>query len=101
MPLSSMKRYGARYGRSLKERYSLIEDEQKKLYDCPECGKPKLKRVSKGIWQCTKCNAKIAGKAYSVSKKVIIQDNESSVPFVEKKHYSKKSKRNEEESSEE
>lgn len=95
MPLSSMKRYGARYGRSLKERYSLIEDAQKKLYECPECGKPKLKRLSKGIWQCTKCNAKIAGKAYSVSKKVVIQDIEAA-PFVEKKHYSKKSKRNEE-----
>ncbi len=100
MPLSSMKRYGARYGRSIKERYSIIEDEQKKLYECPQCGKLKLKRLSKGIWQCTKCNAKIAGKAYSVSKKIVIQELEKE-PIAEKKHYSKRSKREEDESGEE
>ena len=100
MPLSSMKRYGARYGRSLKERYSIIEDEQKTLYECPDCGKFKLKRVSRGIWQCTKCNAKVAGKAYSVSKKIVVQEFENA-PVVEKKHYSKKSKRDEDESGEE
>ena len=29
-----------------------------------------------GIWHCRKCNAKFAGKAYSVSKKVLAKEVE-------------------------
>jgi len=49
--------------------------EQRKLHKCPYCNKIKVKRVALGIWQCKKCNAKFAGKAYSISKKIIIKED--------------------------
>ena len=65
--LGSTKRFGSRYGRSGKHKLLKIEIQQKKLYKCPACHKLKAKRLSAGIWQCTKCNAKFANKAYTVS----------------------------------
>jgi large subunit ribosomal protein L37Ae len=63
----SAARFGARYGRSLKEKVSSIEKKQKAKYKCPLCLKPKVKRVAAGIWKCNKCDIKIAGRAYSLS----------------------------------
>ena len=68
--LGSVKRFGARYGRKLKLKFSKIETEQRKLHKCPYCNKIAVKRVVAGIWSCKKCNAKFTGKAYSVSRKI-------------------------------
>lgn len=68
--LRSAKRFGARYGRKPKLKFSEIETEQRKLHKCPYCNKIGVKRVAVGIWRCKKCNAKFAGKAYFVSKKI-------------------------------
>ena len=72
--LGSVKRFGARYGRKPKLKFSKIEAEQRKLHKCPYCSKISVKRLAMGIWQCRKCSAKFSGKAYSISKPLIIKE---------------------------
>jgi len=72
--LGSVKRFGARYGRKLKLKFFEIESEQRKLHKCLYCNKIAVKRVAVGIWNCKKCNAKFAGKAYSISKKIAAKE---------------------------
>jgi len=69
--LGSVKRFGARYGRKTKHKFSQIETEQRKLHKCPYCNKVAVKRVSMGIWNCRKCDATFTGKAYSISRQII------------------------------
>lgn len=57
-------RFGSRYGRKVKVKLRSIEAEQRKTHVCPTCKRVALKRVAAGIWECRKCGAKIAGKAY-------------------------------------
>ena len=68
--LGPVKRYGTRYGRTTKSKAAKIEIEMKKDHTCPYCAKPKVHRVSFGIWQCEKCNAKFTAKAYTVGLKL-------------------------------
>lgn len=68
--LGPVKRFGTRYGRTTKHKLAKIEIEQKKDHKCPYCAKPKVHRVSFGIWQCEKCNAKFTAKAYTVGSKL-------------------------------
>ena len=79
----SVKRFGARYGRKPKLKFSQIETEQRKLHKCPYCNKVAVKRVSLGIWKCRKCNAKFAGKAYSISKSFTIKEQAAEEPMAE------------------
>ena len=72
--LGSVKRFGARYGRKTKLKFSKIEQEQRKLHKCPYCSKVAVKRVAVGIWQCRKCHSKFTGKAYSVTKKIVAKE---------------------------
>ncbi len=69
--LGSAKRFGARYGRKTKLKFSKVETEQRKLHKCPYCNKIAVKRLSMGIWACRKCDAKFTGKAYSVTRTII------------------------------
>ncbi len=62
----SMKRFGTRYGRTVKEKYGEVEKEQRKEHKCPYCNYEKVSRKASGIWTCEKCDAKFANKAYSV-----------------------------------
>ena len=64
----SVKRFGPRYGRTVKNKVGKIETDQKASYPCPVCHYPKVRRVSSGIWQCEKCEAKFTSKAYTVAK---------------------------------
>ena len=87
---NSTKRFGARYGRKLKERFGKIEAMQRKKQKCPYCSAPKVKRIAAGIWNCRKCGVKFAGKAYSVDKKTIVKQTkpetvEEPVAIEEKK----------------
>ncbi|MBW2979406.1 50S ribosomal protein L37ae [Candidatus Woesearchaeota archaeon] len=63
--LGSAKRFGARYGKTVKERFAKIEALQRAKHKCPYCSAVRVKRIAAGIWQCRKCNAKFTGKAYS------------------------------------
>src|SRR3989338_6641002 len=69
--LGSAKRFGERYGRKTKLKFSTVETEQRKLHKCPYCNKVAVKRLAMGIWECRKCDAKFAGKAYSVSRTIV------------------------------
>ena len=66
---SSAGRFGARYGMKLRNKVNEIEKRQKALHPCPYCKVKKVKRVTAGIWQCGKCDAKFTGKAYSPTDK--------------------------------
>ncbi len=65
MPSGSYKRFGARYGPTLKKRFAKIEALQRGKHKCPYCNKTAVKRVAVGIWHCRKCTATFAGKAYT------------------------------------
>jgi large subunit ribosomal protein L37Ae len=64
----STKRFGARYGKRVRDRLREIELASKKTHVCPYCRKEKVKRVASGIFFCDKCKAKFTGKAYTIEK---------------------------------
>ena len=57
-------RFGARYGKSVKDRFRDVQRTAKSRHTCPNCLKPGFKRTASGIWECRKCGHKLAGKAY-------------------------------------
>ena len=69
----STKRFGTRYGHTLKNKLGKIEAHQKQKHECPYCSKPKVKFISVGIWECKKCNAKFTGKAYTPYSKTDVR----------------------------
>ena len=75
--LGRAKRFGARYGRKLKLKFASMESQQKKQYKCPYCHAIKVKRLSVGIWNCTKCKSKFAGRAYSLLKTIKTEEEKS------------------------
>lgn len=64
----SVKRFGPRYGNTVKARLGKIEAEQKKNHKCPYCTYEQVKQDSVGIFICNKCGAKFASKAYTIAK---------------------------------
>ncbi len=70
----STKRFGARYGRHLKEKVAEIEAGYRGKHKCPYCGKKNAKRLALGIWFCKSCKTKFTGKAYSISKKIVVRE---------------------------
>lgn len=66
--VKSSGRFGARYGKRVRIKTSEIEAIQRKKQICPFCKKGVAKRLSKGIWQCKKCNKKFASHAYYLNK---------------------------------
>ena len=57
-------RFGARYGKTVRGRLNKVEDKQRKKQKCPLCERLGAKRLSKGIWKCSKCNKKFASDTY-------------------------------------
>ena len=57
-------RYGVRYGKKVREKVSEIEKRQKSRHVCPRCSLPYVRRLSKGIFICKKCDNKFTGQAY-------------------------------------
>ena len=74
--VGSTRRFGARYGRTTRQKFGEVEKEQRRLHKCPYCSNVKVKRIAAGIWQCRKCNVKFAGRAYSIKEKLIIKKPE-------------------------
>lgn len=64
----SVKRFGPRYGRTLKNKTGHIESLQKKSYACPKCHYERVKQNTTGIWECSKCDAKFTSKAFTITK---------------------------------
>ncbi|NPB01966.1 MAG: 50S ribosomal protein L37ae [Methanopyri archaeon] len=57
-------RFGPRYGMRIRRRVAEVEAVQRRKHECPQCGRVAVKRVSTGIWKCTKCGATFTGGAY-------------------------------------
>ena len=85
--LGPLKRFGARYGRTVKHKRAKVEREQKAAHKCPYCAKPKVSRVSYGIWECSKCKNKFTARAYTVGKPIsfIEEEIQFSAEFPEAK----------------
>lgn len=70
---NSTKRFGPRYGKTVKDKVAKIEATQRANHKCPNCSRDRVTRLSLGIWYCGKCGNKFAGKAYTVSKQEKLQ----------------------------
>lgn len=64
----STRKFGSRYGKTVRDKFGRLESEQSKDYKCPYCSREAVKRESAGIWVCDKCGSKFASKAYKVAK---------------------------------
>ena len=64
----SAGRFGARYGRSVRVKLASVEQKQRKKQKCPYCKKIGIKRLSKGIWHCKKCDKKFASDIYYLNE---------------------------------
>ncbi|HKW04850.1 MAG TPA: transposase [Nitrososphaerales archaeon] len=62
----SLKGLGAKYGSTVRKRYSRVMRTLKKTRRCPSCGSTRFRRQSAGIWQCRTCRYTVAGEAYNV-----------------------------------
>jgi len=60
----SAGRFGARYGKRVRTRLVNVEGKQRVKQKCPFCEKLGVKRLSKGIWKCSKCDKKFASNTY-------------------------------------
>jgi len=66
----SSGRFGARYGKRVRSKLVNVESKQRVKQECPFCKKQSAKRVSKGIWKCSKCNKKFASDVYYLEKSI-------------------------------
>jgi len=60
----SAGRFGARYGKRVRAKLIKVESKQRVKQKCPFCEKFGAKRLSKGIWKCSKCGKKFAAGTY-------------------------------------
>lgn len=64
----TVTRFGARYGRTTRERLAKVESQYKGKQKCPHCSYNAVKRQASGIWYCSKCDTKFASRAYQLRK---------------------------------
>lgn len=56
---------GARYGATVRKRYTEVLTEMRKSHKCPHCGSESVRRESVGLWRCKKCGLTFTGGAYT------------------------------------
>ena len=56
-------KYGARYGSTIRKRVINASKGGRKS-TCPKCIKLSVTREAAGIWSCSRCGYKFAGKSY-------------------------------------
>jgi large subunit ribosomal protein L37Ae len=76
--------YGARYGVKAKKQVKVIKQQKQSKYICPQCKAKKVKRVSAGIFKCSKCSYKFAGGAYLPSTSGGISAQKAIKKIIEK-----------------
>jgi len=69
MPSKSKKtrasgRFGARYGKRVRDKFADVESKQRVKQKCPFCSKLGVKRKAKGIWNCARCGKTFASNTY-------------------------------------
>ncbi len=58
-------KYGARYGVRTRKAVATILKVKNATYECPQCRHVTVRRVSRGIWKCRRCELTFAGGAYT------------------------------------
>jgi large subunit ribosomal protein L37Ae len=53
----------------VRKRYIKIVEGMRKPHKCPQCGLPRVKRESVGLWKCRKCGYTFTGGAYTPTTK--------------------------------
>jgi len=53
-----------RAGAKLRKLVDAARLSKKKRYECPTCGKKKMRNRSYAVWKCNSCGAVYAGGAY-------------------------------------
>lgn len=71
-------RFGARYGKSMREKVSRTESLVKKSSKSPFCNKNTVRRLSAGLWECKKTGIKFTGKAYTFDPKEFVAKGKGS-----------------------
>jgi len=66
--VKSSGRFGVRYGKTPRIRLTAVEQKQRLKQRCPFCKKFGVKRLSKGIWRCLKCDKKFANSVYYIGE---------------------------------
>jgi len=61
---------GVRYGSTVRKRYMKVVKELRRPHACPQCGLPRVKRESVGVWKCWKCGYTFTGGAYTPTTKL-------------------------------
>ncbi len=61
---------GPRYGSTVRKRYIKVIQELRRPHTCPQCGLPRVKRESVGVWKCSKCGFTFTGGAYTPTTKL-------------------------------
>ena len=91
--LGAAGRFGVRYGQSVKRRIATIEYKQRKKQACPFCS-GRAVRLSKGIWQCRRCDKKFAGHTYYLQNLFLgnAQIKKTSKPTAESKSETREAK---------
>ena len=64
----TLRGLGAKYGGTLRKRYSRVFALLKEARECPSCSSMKLRRASSGVWKCGSCGYIVAGGAYSLTQ---------------------------------
>ncbi len=64
----SLKGLGAKYGSTLRKRYTRVYVTLKSKRECPSCSSKRFRRKASGIWRCFRCGYTVAGGAYDVSQ---------------------------------
>lgn len=59
-----------RAGFSVRKRWVKIVSSMKGSHACPSCASLGVKRMSSGIWECSKCGFQFAGGAYQPATKM-------------------------------
>lgn len=59
--------FGPRYGKTNRQRLSLVRATHVGRQECPYCSYRAVRREASGIWNCSKCGSRFAGRAYKVS----------------------------------
>ncbi len=58
-------RFGSKFGKGIRDRIVEVEKKQRKRHECPNCGFERVKRISTGLFKCSKCGYTFAGGAYT------------------------------------
>ena len=64
----NVKGLGAKYGGTLRKRYSRVFRTLKQARECPACSSMKLSRSSSGVWKCKSCGYTVAGGAFDLAQ---------------------------------